>query len=87
MPDSLTARLAAVKDRSTCRITTRGRRTGRPHTRTIWFVVEDTVLYLATLSCLQHNLRIQAHYDRLIQRANRPLPKMPTAAKCLCWHG
>ncbi len=50
MPDSLTARLAAVKDRSTCRITTRGRRTGRPHTRTIWFVVEDTVLYLATLN-------------------------------------
>jgi len=49
VPDSLTARLAAVKDRSTCRITTRGRRTGRPHTRTIWFVVEDTVLYLATL--------------------------------------
>ena len=50
MPDSLTARLAAVKDRSTCRITTRGRRTGRPHTRTIWFVVEDTALYLATLN-------------------------------------
>ena len=50
MPDSLAERLAAVKDRSTCRITTRGRRTGRPHTRTIWFVVEDTVLYLATLN-------------------------------------
>jgi len=50
VPDSLAERLAAVKDRSTCRITTRGRRTGRPHTRTIWFVVEDTALYLATLN-------------------------------------
>jgi len=50
VPDSLTERLAAVKDRSTCRITTRGRRTGKPHTRTIWFVVENTVLYLGTLN-------------------------------------
>jgi F420H(2)-dependent quinone reductase len=50
VPDSLTERLAAVKDRGTCRITTRGRRTGKPHTRTIWFVVENTVLYLGTLN-------------------------------------
>ena len=50
MPDSLSERLAAVSDRSTCRITTRGRRTGKPHSRIIWFVVEDTVLYLGTLN-------------------------------------
>ena len=50
MPDSLSERLAAVRDRSTCRITTRGRRTGKPHSRIIWFVVEDTVLYLGTLN-------------------------------------
>jgi deazaflavin-dependent oxidoreductase (nitroreductase family) len=30
-------RLGAVGSTSTCRITTRGRRTGRPHTVTIWF--------------------------------------------------
>jgi nitroimidazol reductase NimA-like FMN-containing flavoprotein (pyridoxamine 5'-phosphate oxidase superfamily) len=48
-PD-LAARLAAVADRSTCRITTRGRRTGRPHTVPIWFLVEGTTVYLGTLN-------------------------------------
>lgn len=41
--------LAAVKDRGTLRITTRGRKTGKPHTVPIWFVVEDTTMYLGTL--------------------------------------
>lgn len=41
--------LAAVKDRGTLRITTRGRKTGKPHTVPIWFVVEDTTVYLGTL--------------------------------------
>jgi len=50
VPDSLSEQLAAVSDRSTCRITTRGRRTGKPHSRIIWFVVENTVLYLGTLN-------------------------------------
>jgi len=50
MPQSVAERLAAVKDRSTCNITTRGRRTGRPHTRVIWFATEDTVVYLGTLN-------------------------------------
>ena len=51
MPPSseLAARLAAVRDRSTCRITTRGRKSGRPHTVTVWFLVEDTTIYLGTL--------------------------------------
>lgn len=48
--DDVAGRLAAVKDRSTLRITTRGRRSGRPHTVTIWFVAEGTTLYLGTLS-------------------------------------
>jgi hypothetical protein len=43
------ARLAAVQDRSTLRITTRGRKTGKPHTVPIWFLVEDGTVYLATL--------------------------------------
>jgi len=34
------------------------------------------VLYLATLSCLQHNPRSRAHDDRLIHRADQPLPTM-----------
>jgi deazaflavin-dependent oxidoreductase (nitroreductase family) len=43
-------RLESLKGRSTCRITTRGRRTGRPHTVTIWFVVGDNGrIHLGTL--------------------------------------
>jgi deazaflavin-dependent oxidoreductase (nitroreductase family) len=42
--------LGAVQSRGTLRLTTRGRRTGRPHTVTIWFVVEGPVLWLGTLS-------------------------------------
>jgi hypothetical protein len=43
-------KLESVKQVSTCRITTRGRRTGRQHTVTIWFVVgEDGRIYLGTL--------------------------------------
>jgi transposase len=41
------------------------------------------VMYLATLSCLQHNPRIRAHYDRLIQRADRPLTKMQALGACM----
>ena len=41
------------------------------------------VLYLATPSCLQHNPRIRAHYDRLIQRADRPLPKLQALGACM----
>jgi deazaflavin-dependent oxidoreductase (nitroreductase family) len=47
---TLASRLAAIAHRSTLRITTRGRRTGKPHTVTIWFVVDDTTVYLATLN-------------------------------------
>src|SRR5882672_5980231 len=46
----LAARLAVLKDRSTLRITTRGRRTGKPHTVPIWFVVDGATLYLGTLN-------------------------------------
>ncbi|HSD09579.1 MAG TPA: pyridoxamine 5'-phosphate oxidase family protein [Candidatus Binatia bacterium] len=43
-------KLESLKQRSTCRITTRGRRTGRPHAVTIWFAVgDDGRIYLATL--------------------------------------
>jgi general stress protein 26 len=49
MPD-LARNLAAVKDQSTARITTRGRRTGKPHSRPIWFVVDGLTIYLGTLN-------------------------------------
>ena len=51
MPAStdVAARLAAVADRSTARITTRGRKSGKPHSVTIWFLVEGATLYLGTL--------------------------------------
>jgi deazaflavin-dependent oxidoreductase (nitroreductase family) len=44
-------KLAGLRDVRTCRITTRGRKTGRPHTVTIWFVVgaEEQRVYLGTL--------------------------------------
>jgi deazaflavin-dependent oxidoreductase (nitroreductase family) len=46
----LAARLAPLADQSTLRITTRGRRTGKPHTVPIWFVADGPTLYLATLN-------------------------------------
>ena len=41
------------------------------------------VLYMATISCLQHNPRIRAHYERLIQREDRPLEKMVALGACM----
>ena len=46
----LLTRLGAVADRGTLRITTRGRRTGKPHTVTIWFVVDGRTIFLGTLN-------------------------------------
>ena len=42
-----------------------------------------TVVYMATISSLQHNPRIRAHYDRLIQRPDRPLTKMAAIGACM----
>src|SRR3989442_827850 len=44
------ARLGALRDRGALRITTRGGRTGKPHTVPIWFVADGAALYLATLN-------------------------------------
>ena len=41
--------LAAVRDTSTLAITTRGRKTGNPHTVPVWFVVDGPALLLGTL--------------------------------------
>ncbi len=47
--DSLRSRLAALKDRSTLQLTTFGRKTGKRHTVTVWFLVEGETVYLVTL--------------------------------------
>ncbi|HWP64400.1 MAG TPA: nitroreductase/quinone reductase family protein, partial [Candidatus Limnocylindria bacterium] len=41
--------LAALKDRRNVQLTTTGRRSGKPHTVPVWFVVEDDRIYLNTL--------------------------------------
>ena len=47
--DTLKQRLTPLKDRSTLRVTTIGRKTGKRHTVTTWFLVDGDTVYLATL--------------------------------------
>ena len=47
--DTLEQHLTSLKDRSTLRVTTIGRKTGRRHTVTTWFLVEGDTVYLVTL--------------------------------------
>jgi len=61
-PSDVSTRLAAVKDRGTCRITTRGRKSGKPHTVTIWFVAEGPTVYLGTLNAKRDWVRNIARY-------------------------
>ena len=41
------------------------------------------VAYMATISCLAHNVRLRAHYDRLVSRPERPLAKMTALGACM----
>jgi transposase len=41
------------------------------------------IVYMATVSCIQHNVRLKAHYERLVQRPGRPLPKMQALGACM----
>lgn len=41
------------------------------------------IVYMATLSSIQHNPRIKAHYERLQQRPVRPLCKMYAFGACM----
>jgi deazaflavin-dependent oxidoreductase (nitroreductase family) len=47
--DTLEQRLTSLKDRSTLQVTTIGRKTGKRHTVTTWFLVEGDTVYLVTL--------------------------------------
>jgi deazaflavin-dependent oxidoreductase (nitroreductase family) len=48
--DDLAARLAALDRHRTLRLTTRGRKTGKRHTVTVWFLVDGKTLYLVTMN-------------------------------------
>ena len=41
------------------------------------------VTYMATISCLAHNVRLRAHYDRHVSRPERPLAKMTALGACM----
>lgn len=47
--EALEQRLAALKGRSTLQLTTIGRKTGRRHTVTTWFLVDGKTVYLVTM--------------------------------------
>ena len=46
--ESLKQRLDTVTDRSTLRLSTIGRKTGKRHTVTVWFFVDGETVYLVT---------------------------------------
>ena len=48
MATTLADRLAQVANTSTLRLTHCGRRSGMPYGVTIWFMVEDEAVYVAT---------------------------------------
>jgi deazaflavin-dependent oxidoreductase (nitroreductase family) len=47
---SVTERLARIANASTLRLTHYGRRSGKPYDVTIWFTVDDAVVYLNTMN-------------------------------------
>jgi deazaflavin-dependent oxidoreductase (nitroreductase family) len=47
---SVAHRLAPQKDRGTLQLTTLGRKTGKRHTVTVWFLVDGETLYLVTMN-------------------------------------
>jgi deazaflavin-dependent oxidoreductase (nitroreductase family) len=58
--------LAQVAGRSTLRLTHCGRKTGKAYEVTIWFVVEDEGLYLATMNARRQWVRNIAKTPRVI---------------------
>ena len=54
---SLLGTLAKVSSRSTCRLTHRGRKTGRAYEVTIWFLPDGNRIYLTTMNVNRHWIR------------------------------
>jgi deazaflavin-dependent oxidoreductase (nitroreductase family) len=66
--NAIAARIARVASRSTCRLTHYGRRTGRPHQVTIWFLPERDHIYLSTMNMRRHWTRnVQANPRVVLQ--------------------
>lgn len=62
MSSPIAERLAGVANRSTCRLIHQGRRSGRAHEVTIWFLVDGETVYLVTMSMQRQWTRnVQAH--------------------------
>lgn len=50
MSEALRNRLAGVARKGTMRLTHYGRKSGKPYEVTIWFLVDDETVYLATMN-------------------------------------
>lgn len=62
--EPLKERLGALRDHSTLQLTTIGRKTGKRHTVTIWFLVDGEIIYLVTL-------RLQRDWPRNLMKNGR----------------
>jgi deazaflavin-dependent oxidoreductase (nitroreductase family) len=66
--DSVAVRLARVAATRTCRLTHRGRQSGRAFEVTIWFLVDGDVVYLATMNMKRQWTRnVQVNHDVVIR--------------------
>jgi deazaflavin-dependent oxidoreductase (nitroreductase family) len=66
--DAVTAGLARVATKRTCRLTHRGRKSGRPFEVTIWFLVDADTLYLTTMNMKrQWTQNVQVNRDVAIR--------------------
>jgi deazaflavin-dependent oxidoreductase (nitroreductase family) len=54
---ALADRLATISGRSTCRLTHRGRKSGKSYQVTIWFMVDGDTVYLATANASRQWVR------------------------------
>jgi deazaflavin-dependent oxidoreductase (nitroreductase family) len=83
MKAPLAARLAAVANRSTLRLTHYGRKTGKPYEVTIWFLVDGDTVYLVTANVRRQwtrNVQVKRHvllrvngetFEGEVQRVNK----------------
>jgi deazaflavin-dependent oxidoreductase (nitroreductase family) len=70
---SLAERLTRVARKSTCRLTHRGRKSGKPHEVTIWFLVDEETVYLSTMNMQRQWTRnVQVHPDVSIRIGDEP---------------
>ena len=68
MLNAIAGRIARVASRSTCRLTHYGRKTGRPHQVTIWFLPDGDHIYLSTMNMQRHWTRnVQANPRVVLQ--------------------